>query len=90
LTFVYVTMSTVLLYLSVLSMMLVIRVLYPLFAVEEGAAFSFIYATTEPLIMSVRSVLYKSELFSSMPIDFSNVFAFILLFLIRGLLVLFI
>ncbi len=82
-------MGTVLLYLSALSLMLVIRVVYPLFASEEGAAYSFIYATTEPILMPVRAVLNKSEVFSSIPVDFSTIFAFVILFFIKGLLTLF-
>jgi uncharacterized protein YggT (Ycf19 family) len=69
--------------------MLVIRVVYPLFASEEGAAYSFIYATTEPILMPVRAVLNKSEVFSSIPVDFSTIFAFVILFFIKGLLTLF-
>ncbi|NLN55099.1 MAG: hypothetical protein GX148_02210 [Clostridiales bacterium] len=87
--FIYLIMGTVLLYLSALSLMLVIRVVYPLFASEEGAAYSFIYATTEPILMPVRAVLNKSEVFSSIPVDFSTIFAFVILFFIKGLLTLF-
>ncbi|MGI6715930.1 MAG: YggT family protein [Eubacteriales bacterium] len=68
--------------------MIVIRVIYPLFAAEEGPAYSFIYATTEPVIMPVRSVLDRSEVFSAIPVDFSSIFAFIILFMVRGLLTL--
>jgi len=89
LNFIYLIMGTVLLYLSALSLMLVIRVVYPLFASEEGAAYSFIYATTEPILMPVRAVLNKSEVFSSIPVDFSTIFAFVILFFIKGLLTLF-
>ena len=83
-------MNTVLLHLSVVSLMIIVRVLFPLFAAEEGAAFSFIYATTEPIIMPVRAVLDRSETFSAIPVDFSCIFAFIILFFIKGLLVLFV
>ncbi|MDD4126006.1 MAG: YggT family protein [Eubacteriales bacterium] len=88
--FIYLIMSTVLLYLSAVSLMIIVRVLYPLFASEEGAAFSFIYATTEPIIMPVRAALDRSEVFSAIPMDFSSIFAFIILFFIKGLLTLFV
>ncbi len=87
---IYLIMNSVLLFLSAISVMIIIRVLYPLFALEEGAAFSFVYATTEPIVMPVRAVLDRSEVFSSIPVDFSGVFAFVILFLIKGLLVLFV
>lgn len=82
-------MSTVLLYLSVIGLMIVIRVIFPLFAAEEGAVFSFVYATTEPIVMPVRAFLDRSETFSSIPVDLSYIFAFIILFFIKGFLVLF-
>lgn len=87
--FVYLIMNSVLLLLSALSAMLIVRVIFPLFAVEEGAAFSFIYATTEPILMPVRAMLNRSETFSGIPVDFSTIFAFMILFFVKGILVLF-
>jgi hypothetical protein len=40
------------------------------------------------VIMPVRSVLDRSEVFSAIPVDFSSIFAFIILFMVRGLLTL--
>lgn len=68
--------STVSVFLSVLTVLLFLRVLYPLiFASEESMAFSFIYTTTEPVMMPIRNLLDRSETFSSLPVDFSCLFA---------------
>ena len=54
---------------------------------EEGGMFySFLYATTEPVISPVRSVLSRTKLFDSLPIDLSSIFTWILLMLVRMIL----
>lgn len=47
--------ATVTIYLTALTFMMVLRVLYPFFsAAEDSKAYSFLYATTEPFLMPGR------------------------------------
>ncbi|MEG1743536.1 MAG: YggT family protein, partial [Clostridia bacterium] len=79
----YVFSGTVLSFLSAVSFLLVLRVLFPLFFSEESPLYVFLYASTEPIILPVRNALEKSEFFSSLPIDFSYIFAMIAIFAVR-------
>lgn len=82
--------GTVVVLVMALMTLIVVRSLYQ-FAVsdvyEEGGMFySFLYATTEPVISPVRSVLSRTKLFDSLPIDLSSIFTWILLMLVRMIL----
>lgn len=82
--------STVSIYLSVLTVLLFLRVLYPLiFASEESVAFSFIFSVTEPVMLPIRNLLDRSETFASLPVDFSCLFATMGIMVIRIILAFF-
>ena len=66
--------------------LIVVRSLYQMFYEEGGMFYSFLYATTEPVISPVRSVLSRTKLFDSLPIDLSSIFTWILLMLVRMIL----
>lgn len=88
--FVSILISTVSIYLSVLTILLFLRVLYPLiFASEESIAFSFIFSTTEPVMLPIRDLLDRSETFSSLPVDFSCLFATMGIMIVRIILAFF-
>jgi hypothetical protein len=80
--------GTVLVLVMALMTLIVVRSLYQMIYDEEGLFYSFLYAATEPVLYPVRSALSHVELFASLPIDFSGVFALLILMLIRMLLTL--
>lgn len=79
--------GTVVVLVMALMTLIVVRSLYQMFYEEGGIMFySFLYATTEPVISPVRSVLSRTKLFDSLPIDLSSIFTWILLMLVRMIL----
>ena len=88
-TFLYVFCATVLLFVIILMMLVFIRAMYSLFFAEEGPFFSFLFAVTEPVIYPIRSALSHSQLFSSLPVDFSCALTFLVLFFVRTVLSMF-
>lgn len=80
--------ATVLLLVMALMTLIVVRSMYQLFYEEEGLFYSFLYAATEPVLCPVRSALMRTEFFSSLPVDFSGIFAILILMLVRMLLTL--
>jgi len=80
--------ATVLLLVMTLMTLIVVRSMYQLFYEEEGLFYSFLYTATEPVLYPVRSALMRTEFFSSLPVDFSGIFAILILMLVRMLLTL--
>lgn len=78
--------GTVVVLVMALMTLIVVRSLYQMFYEEGGMFYSFLYATTEPVISPVRSVLSRTKLFDSLPIDLSIIFTWILLMLVRMIL----
>ena len=78
--------GTVVVLVMTLMTLIVVRSLYQMFYEEGGMFYSFLYATTEPVISPVRSVLSRTKLFDSLPIDLSSIFTWILLMLVRMIL----
>lgn len=78
--------GTVVVLVMALMALIVIRSLYQMFYEEGGMFYSFLYATTEPIISPVRSVLSRTKLFASLPIDLSSIFTWMLLMLVRTIL----
>ena len=79
--------ATVTIYLTALTFMMVLRVLYPFFsAAEDRKAYSFLYATTEPFLMPVRGVLSRIEFFASSPVDFTYIITVMLVMVVQLLL----
>ena len=72
--------ATVTFYLTALTFMMVLRVLYPFFsAAEDSRAYSFLYAT-------VRGVLSRIEFFASSPVDFTYIITVMLVMVVQLLL----
>lgn len=78
--------GTVVVLVMALMTLIVVRSLYQMFYEEGGMFYRFLYATTEPVISPVRSVLSRTKLFDSLPIDLSSIFTWILLMLVRMIL----
>ena len=75
---------TVTTYLSVLVLMMLVRVIYPLFfSLEESRFFSFVYATTEPFLMPVRGALSRIEFFASSAVDFTYIVTVMLIMIVQ-------
>ena len=78
--------ATVTFYLTALTFMMVLRVLYPFFSAADSRAYSFLYATTEPFLMPVRGVLSRIEFFASSPVDFTYIITVMLVMVVQLLL----
>ena len=75
--------STVAVFITALSYLLLARVLLQFFASDESPAFQFCYAVTEPLVSPVRDALSKIDSLADSPMDFSYLATFIILTLVR-------
>ena len=74
--------QTVDIILAVITMMLFIRIMTGLFAAEGSLIEHFFSIFTEPVVSPVRKVLAKTELFSSIPVDYSmQITLFVLVFI---------
>jgi uncharacterized protein YggT (Ycf19 family) len=84
----YIFTGTVSMLLFALGLLLVLRALFPLFFAEEGPFYTFLYASTEPMVSPFRAILSRSEFFDSLPFDLSYILAFLTLSVVRLLLTL--
>lgn len=83
----YVLSSFVYQLLSVLSLLILIRAILSWLPLDEdGPVVSFVNMVTEPIVMPVRTLLERIELFQNMPFDFSSFFAIVFLALLQTLL----
>lgn len=73
-------------YIMLMHLALFLRVIMGVFTDGSGPFASFIYTTTEPVLMPIRRWLDKSEFFKDFPIDVSAVVAMILLFVLSFIL----
>lgn len=71
-------------FISFLSALIVVRALLSWFPGGESSGFGrWIVFFTEPVLGPIRRMLMKFEFARSMPLDFSPVLAFILLFIVQ-------
>ncbi|MHC1694462.1 MAG: YggT family protein [Eubacteriales bacterium] len=83
----YVIVNFVNFILTVLQILMFARAIISWFPMEEeNKITSFLYASTEPIIVPVRNILSRFSFFNSMPIDMSFLVAFILIGLVQNLL----
>jgi len=75
--------STVAVFVTALSYLILARVLVQVFSDEESKTYQFCYALTEPVVAPVRSVLSRIDALSESPLDFSYLATFILLSIVR-------
>lgn len=75
--------STVAVFVTALSYLILARVLLQFFTSEESAVFQFCYAVTEPVVSPVRKALQRIDTLADSPMDFSYLTTFILLTIIR-------
>lgn len=78
--------STVAVFVTALSYLILARVLLQFFASEESKVFEFCYAVTEPVISPVRAALSRISSLADSPMDFSYLATFILLTIIKMML----
>ena len=82
---IYLTANTVSHYMTFLMVFTFFRMFMSLFAVSETPtkAEHFVCSVTEPIVFPIRYILGKSEMFQSIPIDFSLVITLMLLLTIK-------
>lgn len=78
--------STVAVFVTALSYMILARVLLQFFVSEESVALEFCYAVTEPVVSPVRNALARIDSLADSPMDFSFLATFMLLTIIRMML----
>ena len=78
---IYVLVSFVLTFLSVLSFAMLIRAVIGWFFEAEGKFISFLYVLTEPVIIPIRKLFEKLNWFQESPIDMAFSFSFIAIFI---------
>jgi uncharacterized protein YggT (Ycf19 family) len=78
-----ITTTTVAVFITALSYLILARVILQIFASEESTALEFCYAVTEPVVSPVRNALSKIGSLADSPLDFSYVATFILLSITR-------
>lgn len=83
LAFVALTVSA---YISVMYLALLMRVILSAFTEGTGAFASFIYATTEPILLPIRRYIDKTGILQGIPLDISVLVAMILLMLLSFIL----
>lgn len=71
-------------FITFLSVLIMARALLSWFPGGEGSGFGrWIVFFTEPILSPIRRLLMKFEFARSMPLDFSPILAFILLFIVQ-------
>ncbi|PKM63398.1 MAG: hypothetical protein CVU97_00215 [Firmicutes bacterium HGW-Firmicutes-21] len=78
-----ITTTTVAVFVTALSYLILARVILQLFASDESPVFEFCYAVTEPVVSTVRSALSRVGSLADSPLDLSYVATFILLTIMR-------
>ncbi len=75
--------STVAVFITALSYLILARILLQLFVSDESRAFQFCYAVTEPVLSPVRDALSRFDALADSPVDFSAFVTIILLTLVK-------
>lgn len=75
--------STVAVFITALTYLILARVLLQLFVSDDSKAFQFCYAVTEPVLSPVRDALSHIDVLADSPVDFSAFVTIILLTLVR-------
>lgn len=69
---------------SVITALILARLLLGLFVDEESPVYSFCYMATEPVVSPVRNLLGRIPALADSPIDFSYVATSLILFIIQS------
>lgn len=78
--------STVAVFITALSYMIVFRVIFQLFLAEDSKVLEFCYAVTEPVVSPVRNALSRFGSSEDNPVDFSYIATFLILLVVQLLL----
>lgn len=78
--------STVAVFITALSYMIVARVLLQFFATDDSKMYQFCYAVTEPVVSPIRDALSHFDYLEDIPVDFSYLATFMLLTIVRMIL----
>lgn len=81
--FILILSSTVAVFITALSYMILARVLLQFFGTDESKMYQFCYAVTEPVVSPVRDALSHFEYLEDIPVDFSYLATFMLLTFVR-------
>lgn len=81
--FVYLIQWTALALLDVLEIAFLLRAVLSWIPMEENAFSEIMYRITEPFVMPFRALFHKLNLFQTLPIDMSFLFAVIVLAILR-------
>ena len=71
---------------DIITFAMLIRAILSLFMAEDNAVASFLYSITEPIIMPVRRLLEKLNVFRGLPIDISFLVTYMLLSILSAVL----
>lgn len=83
----YVLSSFVYQLLSILSLLILVRAILSWLPLDEdGPVVSFVTLVTDPIVMPIRALLERIELFQNMPFDLSSFFAIMFLALLQTVL----
>lgn len=74
-------------FIRVFEFMLIARAIVSWFPMPDNAIVSFIHNVTEPLLAPVRKLLFKIPALQRVPIDFSIMVLFLLLYMLRMIIV---
>ena len=81
----YVVSTTIHLMLNMVMLAMTLRAILSLFAVApENKLYAISYMISEPIIVPVRFLFYKLNLFQSIPLDISFLVTYLLLSIIDG------
>lgn len=71
---------------DIITFAMLIRAILSLFMAEDSAVAGFLYTITEPVIMPIRRLLEKLNVFQGLPIDISFLITYLLLSAIGSIL----
>ena len=71
---------------DIITFAMLIRAILSLFMAEDNAVAGFLYTITEPVIMPIRRLLEKLNVFQGLPIDISFLITYLLLSAIGSIL----
>ena len=87
-SFIYVIVTTLRYLVIAMQVLLMVRAILSWLPLDEDNPIEqIVYLLTEPIVFPIRALLERFGLFQGLPIDFSNLFAFLLLSLIEMFLI---
>lgn len=85
---IYVLIRFVTIFIDVITLAMSVRAVISWFYDGDGPFIRFLYVITEPAIMPIRLLLVKMNWLQGSPLDFSYLFTYVVLFIVKFLLTL--